>query len=145
MSILPSPLWIRTLFFCQDRASIVTDAYALVRAGRMGADQLVRLLPAYKEEDNSTVWKALDAVLLGLNKVVQYTTCARGRGGTNVSHEYVACIELWSCWCVVRDILCGVRTTVVVRAVAHRSPIRRYMQNGMLPRGRASSVIYLFH
>lgn len=52
----------------------------------MGADQLVRLLPAYKEEDNSTVWKALDAVLLGLNKVVRYTICARGRGGANVSH-----------------------------------------------------------
>lgn len=38
----------------------------------MGADVLVRLLPAYKEEDNSTVWKAVDAVLLGLDK-------ARGR------------------------------------------------------------------
>lgn len=36
----------------------------------MGADQLVRLLPAYKEEDNSTVWMALDAVLLGLDKVI---------------------------------------------------------------------------
>lgn len=35
----------------------------------MGADQLVRLLPAYKGEDNSTVWKAVDAVLLGLDKV----------------------------------------------------------------------------
>lgn len=35
----------------------------------MGADQLVRLLPAYKEEDNSTVWKAVDSVLLGLDKV----------------------------------------------------------------------------
>lgn len=55
--------------FTQDRASIVSDAYALVKAGKMGADQLVRLLPAYKGEDNSTVWKALDSVLLGLNKV----------------------------------------------------------------------------
>ena len=35
----------------------------------MGADQLVRLLPAYKEEDNSTVWKAVDSVLLALDKV----------------------------------------------------------------------------
>lgn len=53
----------------KDRASIVSDAYALVKAGRMGADQLVRLLPAYKEEDNSTVWKAVDSVLLALDKV----------------------------------------------------------------------------
>ena len=53
----------------KDRASILSDAYALVKAGRMGADQLVRLLPAYKEEDNSTVWKAVDSVLLALDKV----------------------------------------------------------------------------
>ena len=55
----------------QDRASIVSDAYALVKAGKMGANQLVRLLPAYKGEDNSTVWKALDSVLLGLDKVLK--------------------------------------------------------------------------
>ncbi|CAM9808130.1 unnamed protein product [Ectocarpus sp. 4 AP-2014] len=55
----------------EDRASIVSDAYALVKAGRMGADQLVRLLPAYKEEDNSTVWKAVDSVLLGLDKILK--------------------------------------------------------------------------
>ncbi|CAB1114463.1 unnamed protein product [Ectocarpus sp. CCAP 1310/34] len=54
-----------------DRASIVSDAYALVKAGRMGADQLVRLLPAYKEEDDSTVWKAVDSVLLGLDKILK--------------------------------------------------------------------------
>lgn len=47
----------------------MSDAYALVKAGKMGADQLVRLLPAYMGEDNSTVWKALDSVLLGLDKV----------------------------------------------------------------------------
>lgn len=47
----------------------------------MGADQLVRLLPAYKEEDNSTVWMALGAVLLGLNKVrvVHYLCTGAGR------------------------------------------------------------------
>eukprot|EP00752_Nemacystus_decipiens_P007190 g6439.t1 len=55
----------------EDRASILSDAYALVKAGKMGADQLVRLLPAYKGEDNSTVWKALDSVLLGLDKILK--------------------------------------------------------------------------
>lgn len=53
----------------KDRASIVSDAYALVKGGKMTADVLVRLLAAYKKENNSTVWKAVAAVLLGLEKV----------------------------------------------------------------------------
>lgn len=56
----------------------MSDAYALVKGGKMGADQLVRLLAAYKGEVNSTVWKAVAAVLLGLDKVG-----TRGEGDCN--------------------------------------------------------------
>ncbi|CAN0362558.1 unnamed protein product [Ascophyllum nodosum] len=55
----------------EDRASIISDAYSLVKSGHMKPDQLVKLLPAYKHEDNSTVWKAVDAVLLGLDRIMK--------------------------------------------------------------------------
>lgn len=48
---------------------MILDAYALVKAGKMGPDELVRMLAAYKGEKNTTVWKALHMVLLQLEKV----------------------------------------------------------------------------
>ncbi|CAM9875213.1 unnamed protein product, partial [Discosporangium mesarthrocarpum] len=53
-----------------DRAGLISDSYALVKAGHMGAEQLVHLLPAFKNEDNSTVWMAIEGVLVGLDKVL---------------------------------------------------------------------------
>jgi hypothetical protein len=34
---------------------IVSDAYALTKAGKMSVEAMVRLLPAYANEDNTTV------------------------------------------------------------------------------------------
>lgn len=56
---------------------MILDAYALVKAKKMGPDELVRMLAAYKGEENTTVWKALHMVLLQLEKV-GHESVARG-------------------------------------------------------------------
>jgi ERAP1-like C-terminal domain len=39
----------------EDRAGLISDVFALTKAGKMKVEELVSLLPAYKDEDNSTV------------------------------------------------------------------------------------------
>ncbi|KAG5192903.1 membrane alanyl aminopeptidase [Tribonema minus] len=55
----------------EDRVGMMSDAYALTKAGKMGVEQLVALLPAYSQEDNTTVWESLEMILVGLDKVLQ--------------------------------------------------------------------------
>jgi puromycin-sensitive aminopeptidase len=53
-----------------DRAGLLSDAYAMVKAGHMSPDALIKLVGNYKDEDNYVVWDALSGVLLGLDKVL---------------------------------------------------------------------------
>jgi len=53
-----------------DRAALLSDAYALVKAGHMEPDKLIQLVGNYKEEDNYIVWEGLAAVFGGLNTVL---------------------------------------------------------------------------
>lgn len=53
-----------------DRAGLVTDAYALVKAGHMSPESLIKLLGHYKDEDSYIVWEGLAGVLNGLDTVL---------------------------------------------------------------------------
>lgn len=52
-----------------DRAGLVTDAYALVKAGRMRPEELIKLLSSYSNEDQYIVWQGLADVLSGLHTI----------------------------------------------------------------------------
>lgn len=53
-----------------DRAALVNDAYAMVKAGRQSPESLIQLLGNYRDEDSYVVWEGLSACLLGLNAVL---------------------------------------------------------------------------
>jgi hypothetical protein len=48
-----------------DRAGMLLDSYNLVKAGMMEAGSLVRLLSSYTQEDDATVWEAVEMALGG--------------------------------------------------------------------------------
>jgi puromycin-sensitive aminopeptidase len=54
-----------------DRASLLLDAYALAKAGVASAEGIVNLLRAFENEDNFSVWAAMQGVLLGLNSLME--------------------------------------------------------------------------
>jgi puromycin-sensitive aminopeptidase len=54
-----------------DRAGLVSDAYALVKAGHMNPETLIKLLASYANEDSYIVWEGLSSVLIGLNTLTQ--------------------------------------------------------------------------
>jgi len=54
-----------------DRAGLVVDAYALVKAGHMKPESLIQLLSNYTNEDDYIVWNGLSDVLLGLRKLTE--------------------------------------------------------------------------
>jgi len=54
-----------------DRAGLITDAYALVKAGQMPPDNLIRLLSSYTQEDEYIVWQGLSSVLGGLKLIME--------------------------------------------------------------------------
>eukprot|EP00971_Amphidinium_carterae_P316410 6289072-Amphidinium_carterae.1 len=51
-----------------DRAMLLMDAYACAQAGKLGVDDLLRLLAAYKNEKEYVVWNAMSMVILGFQK-----------------------------------------------------------------------------
>lgn len=53
-----------------DRAGVVLDCYALVKSGRVKCATLMKLLNAYTDEDDATVWEAIGGVLAGLNTLL---------------------------------------------------------------------------
>mmetsp|Transcript_85496 Transcript_85496/g.147813 ORF Transcript_85496/g.147813 Transcript_85496/m.147813 type:complete len:889 (-) Transcript_85496:87-2753(-) len=54
----------------EDRIGLLSDSFALAKAGAMDAMQLVQLLKGFGGETNDKVWAELQATLGGLNKVV---------------------------------------------------------------------------
>lgn len=54
----------------RDRAALVNDAYALVKAGHMKPESLIKLLSAYSEEDQLIVWDGVASALGGLDAVL---------------------------------------------------------------------------
>lgn len=53
-----------------DRAALVNDAYALVKAGHQSPASLIELLVNYKDEDDYIVWEGLADTLGGLNVIL---------------------------------------------------------------------------
>lgn len=54
-----------------DRVGLVTDAYALVKANKiLSPESLIKLMVAYKDEDDCVVWQGLSAAIGGLNSVL---------------------------------------------------------------------------
>jgi len=53
-----------------DRAGLVLDSYALVKAGKLSPDTLFSLLASFKNETSYTVWDALSQALIGFDTVL---------------------------------------------------------------------------
>jgi puromycin-sensitive aminopeptidase len=54
-----------------DRVGLIMDAYALVKANHiMSSESLIKLLSAFKNEDDCVVWQGLSDVLCGLENVL---------------------------------------------------------------------------
>ena len=53
-----------------DRAGLLNDAYALVKAGHLSPETLMKLLGHYKDEDSYIVWEGIAGVLNGLDTVL---------------------------------------------------------------------------
>jgi len=53
-----------------DRAALLTDSYAFVKAGRMEPEALIKLIASYENEDSYIVWQGLAEVLGGLDTVM---------------------------------------------------------------------------
>ncbi len=53
-----------------DRAALLTDAYALVKAGKMQPESLIKLLSHYTDEDSYIVWSGISEILGGLDAVM---------------------------------------------------------------------------
>jgi aminopeptidase N len=57
----------------EDRAALLLDAYALAKAGYTSIDTIVDLVKSYVNEDNGTVWTAIDSILSGLYLLLEKT------------------------------------------------------------------------
>jgi len=77
-----------------DRAGLVMDAYALAKAGKLAADELLRLLTGFTGELDYIVWDALSQVLLGFQKILM------GSASEEVYQGYMSVLELlvWKSW-----------------------------------------------
>jgi aminopeptidase N len=53
-----------------DRAGLVSDSYALVKAGHMQPEELITLLANYDDEDTLVAWDAVTSALVGLDAVL---------------------------------------------------------------------------
>ncbi len=62
-----------------DRAGLLLDAFALVKAGHMSPGNLLKLLSSYTNEDDATVWEAIEGVLGGLDSVTMENTFINGK------------------------------------------------------------------
>jgi len=64
-----------------DRAGLLMDCFNLTKKGEIPATQLLTLIKAYEQEDNSTVWEALAQVLTALDKLLIQAPEIRKRFG----------------------------------------------------------------
>ena len=55
----------------EDRAALLLDAYCLAKANLAQVESVVLLLRAYVDEDNYTVWSAIESVLNGLRLIME--------------------------------------------------------------------------
>mmetsp|Transcript_7191 Transcript_7191/g.14760 ORF Transcript_7191/g.14760 Transcript_7191/m.14760 type:complete len:905 (-) Transcript_7191:134-2848(-) len=53
-----------------DRAGLLLDGYALVKAGKLSPESLIKLLSNYTDEDDYTVWTGIAGIIGGLDAVL---------------------------------------------------------------------------
>jgi len=56
-----------------DRLGLLDDLFALVQSGQASTASVLKLLEAFKDEDNYTVWHSISNVMSKLNLLLQYT------------------------------------------------------------------------
>lgn len=54
-----------------DRGGLLLDAYALAKAGYASVEAVVKILSSFENEDNATVWTAIDGVMSGLSVMME--------------------------------------------------------------------------
>lgn len=57
-----------------DRLSLLDDLFALVQAGQSSTDQVLKLIEAYQNETNYTVWTCITTSLIKLQTLLSHTT-----------------------------------------------------------------------
>ena len=70
LSRLSSGVKSKSTLSAVDRAGLVNDSYALVKAGHMPAEDLIKLLANYDQEDSLVAWEAVCDALVGLDTVL---------------------------------------------------------------------------
>ena len=53
-----------------DRAGLLNDSYALVKAGQMSPETMIKLLSNYTDEDDYTTWTGISGIIGGLDAVL---------------------------------------------------------------------------
>jgi len=56
-----------------DRLGLLDDLFALVQSGQSSTTNVLKLLEAFRNEDNYTVWSSISNVMSKLNLLLQYT------------------------------------------------------------------------
>ena len=59
----------KTLSVC-DRAGLLLDSHALVKAGKMKPESLIQLLSSYQNEDAYIVWQGISSILSSLDTII---------------------------------------------------------------------------
>jgi puromycin-sensitive aminopeptidase len=59
-----------------DRLGLLDDLFAMVQAGHTNTVEVLKLLQAYEDETDYTVWSSISNVLVKLNMLLSYTDCA---------------------------------------------------------------------
>lgn len=59
-----------------DRLGLLGDLFAMVQAGHTNTVEVLKLLEAYEDEDDYTVWSSISSVIVKLNMLLSYTDCA---------------------------------------------------------------------
>ncbi|GBG27365.1 Aminopeptidase M1 [Hondaea fermentalgiana] len=57
-----------------DRAGLLLDTYALIKAGTVDPGELIKLLGAFENETSSPVFSAIEDILTGLHKLLQFSS-----------------------------------------------------------------------
>jgi puromycin-sensitive aminopeptidase len=82
-----------------DRLGLLDDLFAMVQAGHTNTVEVLKLLQAYEDETDYTVWSSISNVLVKLNMLLSYTDCAelfkgvgiRTRTLQPVTNRYLCC------------------------------------------------------
>lgn len=107
-----------------DRLGLIDDLFALVQAGRAPTTEFLKLIEAYRNESNYTVWSSITNSLVKLQILLSHTTLQ------NQIHAYGARLYKpiadrlgWECKSDESHLDTLLRSLVIGRLVSHGCPI----------------------